>query len=906
MRASRKLLHLLLRIYPPRFRQQYGTEAMRQLESDLLEAGERGRIRSLFDRGRSLCDFALAGLCERITSLGTTSIPRGFSSRGDLLGTTIQDARFAVRGFIKRPGFTVVAAASVALGVGANTAIFSVANGVLFKPLPYDEPDRVVQIVGTIRGQLDRRHSWLAYPEIEDLREGSETLAHVSAIQWWDPILYGSGEPTRIVGKGVSACFFEVFGIQPVVGRFFLPEEEELGHEPVVVLNYGFWQQRFGGDPHVVGETLDLDGVRYMVVGVAPGDLIDPFGAPEALIWRARPLEWDATRLARINHSWRAIGKLADGVTLQQAQADVDRIWNNFRIQYPESHSEDGARLVPAKEWLVAGSRTAILVLLGAVGLVLLIACANVASLFLTRTVTRGREVALRSALGAGRGRIIRQLVTEVCLLFVIGGAAGLPVAWLAMNSLLALGAQGLPRLGEVRIDWVVLAFTLGISLLSGLVFGLTAAFPAVRSDLAAALQIGNRSQAGDRRSHRLRGSLVVAEVALALVLLAGAGLLLRSLWTLQRVDPGFRPENVLTLRVYPAAETYTEAEEITNLYQDVTDRLASLPGVTAAGAINFLPMWAGQNCEFVWRDDLPFPTREDFADYDGPRCLEVRVVTPDYFRTMGISVLRGRGFADEDVGGTPPVAVISSATADLGFPGEDPLGKHVTLYETRDYLPNISREVVGVVSDVRQTSLASEGVPAIYFAHAQEPDPDRRRVMTLTVRAERDLTEVAGMARTAVWQTDHNITIDFVQTMSAVVAGTVTQPRFRTTLVLIFGGLALLLAMVGVAGVVGHCVSQRIPEIGIRIALGANNRDIYAAVMSQGIRLTIVGLLVGLGGALVSTRVLASLLYGVPANDPLSFGAASLLMALIALVAIWVPARRAMLVDPVKTLNAE
>jgi len=397
---------------------------------------------------------------------------------------------------------------------------------------------------------------------------------------------------------------------------------------------------------------------------------------------------------------------------------------------------------------MVGSVETAILVLLGAVGLVLVIACANVANLFLTRMLTRSREVAVRAALGAGRHRIVRQLVTEVCLLFVIGGAVALPVARLGTNSLLALGAQNLPRISEVGIDWAVLLFTLGISLLCGLIFGLAAAYPAVRSDLAATLQIGGRSLSGDRKSQRLRSGLVVAEIALAVVLLAGSGLLLRSLWTLQQVKPGFQAENVLTLRVYPQAGTYTEPEAVTNLYQNLTDRLGSLPGVTAAGAINFLPMWAGQNCEFVWRDDLPFPAREDLADYDGPRCLEVRVVTPDYFRAMGISVLRGRGFTDQDVDGTPPVAVISSATAELGFRSEDPLGKYVTLYETRDYLPNISREVVGVVSDVRQTSLASEGVPAIYFAHAQEPDPGRRRVMTLTLQAQRDLTEGSILLR--------------------------------------------------------------------------------------------------------------------------------------------------------------
>ncbi len=905
MIPRRQAFHLLLLLYPAHFRRKYGSEALRQLELDLLEAAKAGRWRSFIGRVSSLCDFTLAGLLERISALGPGPRLRGLKRKGSLMGMLIQDIRFALRSFVKRPGFTVVALASLALGIGTNTAIFSVANGVLFQPLPYDEPDRVVQILGTRDDQLTLRNVWLAYPEIEDIRATSGAFADVSVVQWWDPILYGTGEPTRVFSQSVSACYFRIFGVRPAVGRFFLPEEEKLGHEPVVVLSYGFWQQRFGGDPEVLRETLDLDGVRYSVVGVAPQQFVDPFG-DEPLMWRSRPPEWDATQLARINHSWRAIGKLAEGVTLEQAQADVDRIWANFRRAYPESHTDDGARLMVAKDWMVGSVETAILVLLGAVGLVLLIACANVANLFLTRTLTRSREVALRSALGAGRSRIVGQIVTEVCLLFVIGGAVALAVARLGTDSLLALGAQDLPRLGEVGIDWTVLSFTLGISLVCGLIFGLAAAYPIVRSDLAATLQTGGRSLSGDRKSQRLRGGLVIGEIALALVLLAGSGLLLRSLWTLQQVEPGFQPENVLTLRVYPRTGTYTEPEEVTNLYQDLVNRLASLPGVTAAGAINFLPMRGGQNCELVWRDDRPFPTRDDLADYDGPRCLEVRVVTPDYFQAMGISVVRGRGFATQDDQAAPPVAVISEATAELGFRGEDPLGKRVTLYETRDYLPNISREVIGVVSDVRQTSLAAAGVPAIYFAHAQAVDPWRRWVMTLTVRTEADPAELADLARNSVWEVDGNVTIDFVQTMTSVVSRTVAEPRFRTTLLLIFGGIALLLAMVGVAGVVGHAVSQRVPEIGIRMALGATNRDIYATVMSQGIKLTALGLLLGVSGALASTRVLSSLLYGVPASDPASFVAAVLLMVLITFVAIWIPARSALRVDPVQTLNAE
>jgi putative ABC transport system permease protein len=704
---------------------------------------------------------------------------------------------------------------------------------------------------------------------------------------------------------GVSACYFEIFGLRPAVGRFFNPEDEVLGHEPVLVLSHGFWQQRFGGDPDVVGMALDLDNTRYVIIGVAPEQFVDPFGG-EPLIFRSRPPGWDATRLARFNHSWRAVGKLADGVSLERAQSDLDRIWSNLANEYPDSHTGEGVHILTAKEWMVGNVRAVILVLLGAASLVLLIACGNVANLLITRTVLRGREVALRAALGASQGRIVRQLVTEVGLLFVTGGVVGLGLAWAGKDLLLTMGGQNLPRLTETRVDLTVLGFTLAVSLVTGLIFGLTAAYPIVRRDLAAALQAGGRSASGDRRSQRVRGSLVVAEVALALVLLTGGGLLLRSLWYLQQVEPGFQTENVLTMRVFPRAGAYTEPEEITALYQDLTARLASTPGVTAAGAANFIPMWFGQNCEFVWPDDRPIPTREALAISEAPRCLEVRVVAADYFRALGIPVVRGRAFTDEDDEASSPVALINQTAADLMFRGEEPLDNRLTLYETRDFLPNISRAVVGVVGDVRQVGLAADPSPAIYMPHTQEPDQGRRRVMTLILRTDRSPTEVADLARATVWEVDDKISIDYVQTMATLVDLTTAQPRFRTTLVLAFGGIALLLAMVGVAGVVGYAVSQRIPEIGLRMALGAQTRDIYAMVMGQGVKLTALGVILGLAGSLAATRVLAGLLFGVSAVDPISLAGAAALLALIALLAVWIPARKALRVDPLVVLDAE
>jgi putative ABC transport system permease protein len=904
MKHVPRFYRLLLLVYPRRFRLRYGSEAIRQLQSDLREAGNAGPIKAVFGLFMGTTDFILAGFSERIASRKATAKAMSPPGMSIMMSSFAQDLRFAARSFIKQPAFTIVAVASLALGIGANTAIFSVVNGVLFRALPYEEPESVVQFLGIRQGELDPRHAWLAYPEVEDMRDASEAFAHVAAFQFWTPVLYGSGEPTPINGGSVSASFFQIFGMEPALGRFFLPEEEELGHEPVVVLSYGFWQRRLGGDSSVVGETLDLDGRSYSVVGVAPREFVDPLFNRD--VWRSRPPGWDATQLARINHSWRAIGKLAERVTLEQAQADMDRVWLHLAEDYPQAHQGEGVRLVRAKEALVGGVRTAILVLMGAVGLVLLIACANVANLFLTRTVTRGREVALRTALGASRGRIVRQLATEVCLLFLIGGVVGIAVAWVGRDALLALGGQNLPRIGTIEIDGVVLAFTLGVSLVTGLLFGLTAAYPTVRADLATALQVGGRSSSGDRRSHRLRAGLVVAEIALAMMLLAGGGLLLKSLWRIGQVEPGFLAENVLTLRLIPRAGTYAEAEAITRLYEDVLLRTASLPGVRSAGAINSLPMTGAQNCEFVWRDDLPMPTPADFAQYDGPRCLEVRVVSPDYFRAMGVSIVRGRDFSVQDDEAGPPVALINEAAANLAFRGEELVAKRVTLYETRDWLPDVSREIVGVLVNVRQIGLAADAVPAIYIPHAQEPDPGRRWSMTLAVRTARDPIEVAELVRAAVWGVDENLSIDAVQSMEAVVSRSVAGPRFRTILILIFGGVALLLSTVGVAGVVGYAISQRIPEIGLRMALGAQARDIYATVMGQGIKLTALGVLLGVAGAVATTRVLSGLLFGVSVVDPAAFVAASLLLVVMALLAIWIPARRALRVDPVSVLDAE
>ena len=898
-------LRLILRLYPRRFREEWGRDLL-DLYSDIdgtTPSTSSGTSRFRITRDLIANAFHMrldAFRTKRTHSMNTNSSRVSIISRSTTLESVVQDLRFGFRTLRKSPGFTLVAVLTLALGIGANTAIFSVMNTVLLRDLPYDQPDRVVQLLAVRRGEFVVRNIWLAYPEIEDMRQ-TETLSHVSARQSWSPVMYGSDDPTQVSGSSVSASYFGIFGVTPALGRFFLPEEEELGHDPVVVLSYGFWQQ-LGGDPGVVGGTLDLDGTRYTVVGVAPADFEDPFG--DRRVWRARPPFWDSERMARNNHSWRGIGRVADGVTIEQAQADLNRIWLGFGEEYPEFHTNEGIRLMTAKEWMVGDVRLAILILLGAVGLVLLIACANVANLLLTRTVNRGREVALRASLGAGRARLTRQIVTEVCLLFLLGGGAGLLLAYASADYLAAFAQPGLPRITNVPIDGAVLGVTLAITLITGIVFGLTAAYPTLRSDLASALQLGGRSTKGDKRSERLRGGLVVAEVALTLLLLAGSGLLLKSLWRLHQVEPGFRSENVLTMRALLRTGDYAEHEEVTFLYDGFIERLRALPGVTDAGAINGLPMTGAQNCEFVWPDGRPIPTSRE--EVTGPRCLEVRVVTPDYFKTMGVTMLRGRGFNALDDAAGSPVAVINQAAARAGFPEEEPIGRRVTIYETRAWLPSVSREIVGVVADVRQVALAADPIPAIYVALDQEVDPTRRRSMTIAIRTERDPTMFAAAARSTMRQIDNNILLTSVQTMDDVVTSTVSGSRFRVTLILIFGSVALVLAAVGVAGVVGYAISQRIPEIGIRMALGAQTPNIYRLVMSQGAKLVGLGIVIGVAGSVAITRVISGLLFEVSALDPVAFVGAGVLMAVIALVAVWVPARRAIKVDPVEVLRTE
>jgi putative ABC transport system permease protein len=832
---------------------------------------------------------AVAAECKKMNPRATRH-----GQWGEFMYQVIQDTRYGWRTFRRNPFFTVVVVLTLGLGIGGNAAIFSVMNAVLLRPLPYEDPDRVVHLLGTQQGVLSR-HVWMSYPAFVEWRDRNETLVDAAAQSGWNPTLLGMGVPTRLSAASVSANFFDILGVQPLSGRFFLPEEGELGHDPVVVLSYGLWQRRFGGDPGVIGRTIDLSGNPFTVVGVTRADFEPPLFQPQ--LWQARPPWWDETQLSRGNRSWRAIGRLKPGVSLEQAQADMDVLAAWMAEQYPGFNTAEGVRLVTVKERMVGSARLAMLTLLGAVAVVLLVACANVANLLLSRAAVREREVALRAALGASRRRVLGQLFTESVILAVAGGTLGLVLAWVGTGYLVSLGQAGIPRVAAIRLDGAVLAFTLGVSILSSILVGLAPGIQSAKASLTTVLQDGARGSATGSRSQMVCSGLVVAEIALSLVLLAGAGLLIQSFNNLRRVDAGLNAESVLTLQTAPARAQYPDHGSLARFYEDVTVRLKAIPGVQTAGAISFLPMTGGQSCGAFARNDRP---PETLQQREGAVvCAEVRAVTPGYFQAIGMTLLRGRSFTSADDSSAVQVGVINEAMARQQYPGEDPIGKQMTVQGQ-------SREIVGIVSDVKELGLAADPSMAFYSPQAQELVDWMRRTMTLTLRTTVDPLSVAEAARTTIWSVDETIPISQVRTMESVVTANVAQPRFRTTLLAIFASVALLLASIGIAGVVGYTVAQRVPEFGVRKALGAQERDLLALVLGQGMRLTLLGVGIGLVGAFGTTRLLSSMLFEVPAIDIATFAGVTLLLSGVAMLASYLPARRASRVDPMTALRLQ
>ncbi|HZN12569.1 MAG TPA: ABC transporter permease, partial [Blastocatellia bacterium] len=767
-----------------------------------------------------------------------------------------QDLRYGLRMLWKNPGFTVVAVIALALGIGANTAIFSVVNAVLLRPLPYEESARLV-ILSERSPQLEGMS--ISYPNFTDWRQQNGVFEQIAVFRRQSYNLTGTGEPERLTGGQVSADLFPALRVKPALGRAFRAEEDQPGGEPVAILSHGLWQRRFGGDPQILGRALVLSGRSYSVVGVMPED----FNFPSRVeLWT--PVGQESGQPSwqnRGNHpGLYGVARLKGGVTIDRARAEMDAIAARLEQQYPQSNTGNRVSITPALENVVRDIRPALLVLLGAVGCVLLISCANVANLLLARAAARQKEMAIRTALGAGRWRVVRQLLTESLLLALLGGGLGLLLARWGVRLILAVSPDSIPRAREIGLDGRVLGFTLLVSLLTGVIFGLVPAWQASKPDLNETLKDAGRGSTGGLRRQRFRSALVVAEVALALVLLVGGGLLIRSFYRLQQVNPGFRPERLLTFQVALPSAKYSEDQPRINFYNQTLERLGALPGVESVGAATGLPL--GNN---GWQTSFAIEGRPDPPPGQRP-LTETAIVTTDYFRAMGMTLVKGRAFGEPDRKGSPPVTVIDERFAELHFPNEDPIGKGIRFGGRGGDNPVTT--VVGVIRRVKMEGLATDSNRVqSYRPYLQQP----ANGMTVVMRAAGDPGQLAQAARQHVLAVDPDLPIFNVRTMERIWDDSVAPQRLNTLLLGIFGGVALLLAAVGIYGVMSYSVTQRTHELGIRMALGARPRDVRALVVRQGMTFVALGVGLGLAGALVVTRWMASLLYGVSASDPLT-----------------------------------
>ena len=816
-----------------------------------------------------------------------------------MLETLWQDLRFGARMLRRSPGFTFVAVFALALGIGANTAIFSVVNAILLRPLPYPNAAQLVRLHRT-RGDDSAGRSPFSYPDFADLRAQSRSLQYVVAYAPWGGVLgTGGDEPERAYGADVSADLFPLLGVQPERGRAFTREEDREGGPPVIVISHALWQRRYGGDPDIIGRQVQLAGRSQTIIGVMPAGFQFPLGRAEPTdVWMPFTTEMARTSAeamtARGQTFIPVIAGLAPGVTTEQASAELNTIAQALEQQYPDTNAARRFRVVSLHEDLVGDVRSALLILLGAVGFVLLIACANVANLLLARSTSRGKEIAIKSALGAGRARIVRQLLTESLLLALCGGAVGLLLAVWGVDALVAASPREFPRLEEIGLDARVLGFTFGVSALTGLFFGLAPALQASKLDLNEALKEGGRGTTAGGQRGRLRGALVVAEVALSLVLLVGAGLLIKSFLTLLNTDLGYSTERILAVHL-PLSRRYSQPEQQSAYLREVMERTKALPGVEGIAATSLLPL-SGNDIVITFEVEGRPPAAPGAA----PRG-RYNIVSPEYFNVMGMILQRGRGFSEQDVAGSPGVVIISESLAARYFPDEDPIGKRIIVDRNEGGDP--PREIIGIVGDVRHASLEEEAQPEYYLSYLQTP---ARNTEVVVRAANNDPASLAPAVRAAIKEMNPEQLIWEMRTMSDLVGQSVAPRRFHMLLLGLFAGVALLLAGVGIFGVMNYVVSQRTHEIGVRIALGAQSRDVLKMVVGQGIRLAALGVGIGLAGALAVTRVLASLLYEVSPTDPLVFGSVAALLLAVALAACYIPARRATKVDPMTALRYE
>ncbi len=807
------------------------------------------------------------------------------------MGRLWQDVRYGARVLWKSPGFTAVAVVALALGVGATTAIFSVMNAVLWRPLPFREPDRLVMIWMDNR-RLGMHEDIHSYPNYQDYRNQNTTFAQLAAFTTQGFNLTGEGEPDRVVGAATTATFFEVMGTSPALGRAYTAEEDQPGRDSVAVISHGLWQRHFGGDPNIVGKSISLNGATRTVVGVMPADFAFP--GKEVDLWV--PLAVPESAKQERSAFWLSmIGRLKPGVTVEQARADMGTIWARMEQQYPQLGGY-GVNLVPLHTQVVGNVRPALWVLLAAVGFVLLIACANVANLLLARGTARGREIAIRAALGAGRKRIVRQLLTESVLLALLGGAVGALLAVWGLGALKSLAPADTPRLEQIGVDARVFAFALAISCVTALVFGLVPALQASKPDLNETLKEGGRSDTSGGRGRRLRDLLVVSEIALTLVLLVGAGLLLKSFKRLQEVNLGYKPEGVLTARVSLPRAKYREPQKVAAFYEQLTENLRNSPGVEGVAAVGTILLTTTPNSTIITIEGRPNPPAAERTE------VPLDPVTPDFFKVMGTPLLRGRFFDAHDRRGSQPVAIVNETFARKFFPGEDPIGRRY-LYGDPGGDNDQWFTIVGVVADMKRTDFNAEVRPETFYPLAQVPDTS----MMLVVRAASgDAASLASLVRQQVRSLDADQPVYAVRTMDEQLAERRAQRRFNMLLLALFASVAMALAAVGLYGVMAYTVTQRQHEIGIRMALGAGAADVFRLVVGRGMILAAVGIAVGFVSALALTRLMTGLLFNVSAADPLTYAAVSLLLAAVALAGCLVPARRATKVDPMVALRYE
>jgi predicted permease len=807
-----------------------------------------------------------------------------------------QDVRYGLRILLNNPGFTLIAVLTLALGIGANTALFSVVNGVLLNPLPFPDPDKLIEVYAKTQSFEE---SSITYPNFLDWQKNNHSFSALGAFRSDEYNMTGVGEPERLHGHMISADYFTALGIVPMLGRNILPEEDQAGGAPVVMIGDGLWKRKFGLSPEVLGKSITLNGKAHTIVGVAqgqitglsPSDVYVPIG------------QWtDATfRNRAISMGTHALGRLKPGVTFEQAKADMDSIARNLEAAYPESNKSTGIGLVPLKTDVVGGVRGILLVLLGAVSFVLLIACANVANLLLARATGRSREFAIRSALGASPGRVIRQLLTESVMLGMAGGGIGLLLAKWGTGAILAALPDTLPRAEEIGLDGHVLFFTLGISLLTGIIFGLVPALKAMRPDMHETLKEGGRGSSGAR--HRTQSVFVAVEMAMAVVLLIGAGLMIRSLAALWSINPGFDARNVLAFSISSTSGPNTTAEQLRTKYREKVRTLENVPGVEAVSLMGgSLPMTGDSEVPF-WVEGRPKPPSEQ----DMPFSL-FYLVTPHYHDVMRIPIQRGRGLTERDDEHAPLVALIDTSFARSYFPNEDPIGKRLNL----GFL-DMQAEIVGVTGHVEHWGLGSKGHESLqsqlYLSVWQLPErfwPLLANQCDYVARTAGAPLGVVNAIRTAAERIDGSSVVFEVRPMQTIVARSVATQRLAMILLSVFSGIALLLSAIGIYGVISYLAGQRTHEIGVRVALGASSADVLRMVLGEGMRITLVGVGIGIVAAVGFTRLIAKIIYGVGATDPITFAGVAILLTGVALLACYIPARRAMRVDPIIALRYE